>query len=552
MKVFVSLAQPKRRGNVKLYLEGKIPLRLKWYLEEMQGTKFSSSRCLAPLDPRLFELIQHYIKDLEPDKAVQEWYNGILSKEKQVLAIKELDDVDLGNTCRELKPYQRVAVEFALQNKRCILGDDVGMGKTVEAIKTVQLSNHLRHVLVVCPNSMKYTWQAEINDWFPGQQMTIVEAASRDKDVQKFRCGFLILNWDLVRLLPQLRRFVWNCIIADEAHRLKNRKAQVSVAFSKLKSARMYMLTATPCANHPGELWHLLHLLRPEKYTSYSRFFDMYVRTVKTHHGFVEIDKRRPEKNPTLLRRELAPIMISRDRRDYLPQLPPQVRTVLLGLTEEQKRLYKQMAKSMYIELDSGEELDALNVAVQLMRLRQIISTTATLQESDHSSKLDAVMSIIEDAPLNNQFVVFAQFRATVNSLEKRLHTANISCAKLMGAMGSKKAFAAVELFQSGKARVFAATTRAGGESITLTASHQIIIVEKDFNPSKQTQAIGRVDRFGQTEQCMVTYLHCHHTVDDWVDEITVPKQGMIDSIIRDKLKAHLQDSLNYLIGGRQ
>ena len=122
MTVFVSLAQPKRRGNVKLFIEGKIPLRLKWFLEEMQGVKFSSSRCLAPLDARLFELIQHYVKDIEPDEAVREWYNEILSKEKQVLAIKELDDVDLGDTCRELKPYQRVAVEFALQNRRCILG----------------------------------------------------------------------------------------------------------------------------------------------------------------------------------------------------------------------------------------------------------------------------------------------------------------------------------------------------------------------------------------------------------------------------------------------
>ena len=548
-KVFASIAQPKKRGSTKLFLEGKLPLRLRWFLEELQGTKFSSSRCLAPLDPRLFELIQHYVKDLEPDEAVREWYNEILSKEKQAIAIKELDDIDLGDTCRELKPYQRVAVEFALQNRRCILGDDVGMGKTVEAIKAVQLSNHLRHVLVVCTNSMKYTWQAEINRWFPGQQIVIVEAESRDKDVRSFKRGFLILNWELIRLLPQLRLFVWNCIIADEAHRLKNRKAQVSIAFSKLKSAWMLMLTATPCANHPGELWHLLHLLRPEKYTSHSRFFNMYVRTVRTHSGFVQIDKGHPEKNPTLLRRELAPIMINRDRRDYLQQLPPQIRTVLLDLTVEQKRLYKQMAKSMYVELDSGEEIDALNVAVQLMRLRQIISTTATLQESDYSSKLDAVMSIIEDSPLNNQFVVFAQFRATVNSLEKRLLASKITCAKLMGAMGSKRAFAAVEQFQSGKARVFVATTRAGGEGVTLTASHQIIIVEKDFNPAKQTQAIGRVDRFGQTEQCLVTYLHCSHTVDDWVNDITLPKQGMIDSILRDKLKAHLQDSIDYLGG---
>jgi len=549
MTVFVSLAQPKRRGNVKLFLEGKLPLHLKWFLEEMQGVKFSSTRCLAPLDPRLFELIQKKVKDLAPDETVREWYNGILSEEKQILAVKELDDVDLGDTCRELKPYQRVAVEFALRNKRCILGDDVGMGKTVEAIKAVQLSNHLRHVLVICPNSMKYTWRAEINRWFPGQQTTIVEAATRGVDVQRFKRGFLIVNWALVRLLPQLRRYVWNCIIADEAHRLKSRNVQVSYAFSKLKSARMYMLTATPFSNHPGEVWHLLHLLRPKKYTSYSRFFDMYVRTVRTHHGYVQIDKKRPEKNATLLRRELAPIMINRDRQDHLPQLPPQIRTVLLGLTIEQKRLYRQMAKSMYIELDSGEELDALNVAVQLMRLRQIVSTTATLQESDHSSKLDAVMSIIEDAPPDNQFVVFAQFRATINSLEKRLKASKISCAKLMGAMGSKRAFTAVERFQSGKARVFAATTRAGGESITLTASHQIIIVEKDFNPARQEQAIGRVDRFGQTKQCLVTYLHCPRTVDEWVDEITVPKQKMIDNIIRDKLRVHLQDSIEFLGG---
>lgn len=549
MTVLVSLAHPKRRGDVKLFLEGRIPLRLKWFLENMQGIKFSSSRCLAPLDPRLFDLIKRYVKDLEPSEDVRRWYNEILSKEKQAMSIKEHNDIHLGDVCSRLKPYQRVAVEFALRTKRCILGDDVGLGKTVEAIKAVQLSNHLHRVMVICPNCMKLTWRSEINTWFPGQQTTIVHAATRDKDVLGFRRGFLILNWELVRLLPQLRNHAWSCIIADEAHRLKNRDTQVSRAFSKLRSARMYMLTATPFANHPGELWHLLHLLRPKRYTSYSRFFDMYVRTVKTRHGFVEIDKRRPEKNSTLLRRELAPIMISRSRRDYLPQLPPQIRTVLLGLTKEQKRLYKQMAKSLYVELDSGEELDALNVAVQHMRLRQIVSTTATLQDSDHSSKLDAVMSVIKDAPPDNRFVVFAQFRATVFALEKRLNASKITCVTLVGAMGSTKAFAAVESFQAGKTRIFIATTRAGGESITLTASHQVIIVEKDYNPARQEQAIGRVDRFGQTEQCLVTYLHCPHTIDDAVNEITLPKRGMIDSIIRDKLKAHLQDSLRYLRG---
>jgi len=548
-KVFVSLASPKKRGSTKLYIEGRIPIRLKYFLETMQGVKFSSQRCLAPLDPRLLELIQHQVKNIVLSESVREWYNAILVEDKESIAVKEQSDVRFGGVCDRLKPYQRVAVAFALHNKRCILGDDVGMGKTVEAIKAVQLSNHLGNVLIVCPNNMKYTWRAEINNWFPGQQVTVIETSTRDKDLRKYKRGFAIINWALVRLMPQLRRYVWSCIIADEAHRLKNRKTQVSRAFSKLKSARLYMLTATPFANHPGELWHLLHLLNPKRYNSYSRFFDMYVRTVRTYHGFVQIDKKHPEKNSTLLRRELAPIMIRRDRRDYLSQLPPQIRTVLLGLTTEQKRLYKQMSRSMYIELESGEELDAINVAVQLMRLRQIVSTTATLQESDHSSKLDAVVSIIKDAPPDNQFVVFAQFRATIHSLEKRLRANNITCVKLLGAMGAKKAFEAVNRFQSGKARVFAATMEAGGESITLTASNQVIIIEKNFNPAKLDQAIGRVDRFGQKEQCLITYLRCPHTVDDWVDTIVLPKQRMIDSITRDKLKIHLQDSIDYLGG---
>lgn len=77
----------------------------------------------------------------------------------------------------ELKPfpYQNEGIEYGLKNKRFILGDEPGLGKTVQSIKTVLESDSFP-CLVICPASLKLNWQREWHMWSDRKAMILNDA----------------------------------------------------------------------------------------------------------------------------------------------------------------------------------------------------------------------------------------------------------------------------------------------------------------------------------------------------------------------------------------
>jgi SNF2 family DNA or RNA helicase len=470
---------------------------------------------------------------------VRDWYNGILETERTSIMLSQLTDIPIAGVDHRLMSYQRVGVNFLIRHKRCILADDVGLGKTAQVLEAMEAINTQGRVLIICTNSSKYWWREEIEKWFPGKSRIVIESAKRNALFADFKreAEFLIINWEAVRLMPELKQVPWQWIVADEAHRLKDRNTIVRNAVNALHSNRIVLVTATPVVNMPADLWSLLNLLYPERYPSYWRFYEMYVNYTIGWHGYKEINRDAPVRNPELLQRELAPVMLRRTRTQYRKTLPPQYKEIPLMLTPQQIRMYKTMAREMYTSLE------AMNMGACILRLRQIVSTTATLQDSDYSSKLDAAVEIITDMA-SESFVVFTMFRDTALALKKRLVARYITCGLILGMQTPAERTETVKLFQEKKQRVVIATIQAGGESLTLTAAHQVLFIDKHYSSTIQEQAVGRIDRFGQTQQCLVTSLLCHHTVDDLVEEILAYKERMIDRVLQEKFFESLQDSL--------
>jgi len=547
--VYISVARPTPRSSLKLRITGEIPQHLGFFLRYLQGAKLDEDILWLPREPRLLELLLRDIPSnvlLSTD--VQTWYEDLLVREQKSVALTKLDNIQVPGIDKRLRAFQQVGVNFILKNKRCILADDVGMGKTAQVLEAIELSKNHQRILVICTNSAKWWWKDEVEKWFPGQHRTVVEAATRQETMQRYKeiNGFLIINWELVRLMPQLQQYVWHWVVADEAHRLKNHKTQVWKHVNGLLTQRIVMLTASPISNEPADLWALLHLLYPKQYPSYRRFYGMYVNSYLDMNGYVKINRAKPVRNVELLQREIAPVLLHRDKEGYRSTLPPQNKVIPLQLKPAQARMYKTMAKKMYATLESGEEIEVFDVGAQIVRLRQIISTTATLQKNDYSSKLDAAVDLVENAP-GEQFVFFALFRATVLCLQRRLNKIGITCEVILGGQPPEERYQVVEDFQASKIQVVVSTVQAGGESITLTASHQVVFIEKHYSHTVQQQAIGRVDRFGQEHQCLITSLHCPHTVDDLVEKIVSSKSTMVETILRGQFFENLQDSLSFL-----
>lgn len=502
-------------------------------VSDIPGVSLKAGKLYLPPDYRLIELVAA-VSDFSGSPSFKLWYVKGVKEAREILDIISLDDAQVDHPqAKNLYPFQRVGINFLLKRRNSLLADDCGLGKTVQAILAAECSGSYTNILVLCPNSVKGTWREEIEKWAEFQRdITIFESPKRKKQMSEFSGGWAIVNYEqFVAENGYASLAKWDWVICDEAHRLANRKTKVSRGVAALRPKNFALLTGTPMGNSPGELWSALHILYPERYTSYWRFFNMYVEYA-THPVFGSIDIL-GAKNTEYLRKDLSSIMLQRKKEDVYKQLPDKTyQTINLDMNPSQEKYYKQMAKKLYVEISEGERLYAMTMMSKILRLRQILSTPYGLGLPDDSCKLDAVEDIVRGT--TRRVLVFTLYRATVEKLSERLK--DIPHAIVIGGIGQEEIERAKAALNHGKARVLIATLGAGGEGLTLTGASTVIFVDNHWNPIKQKQAEDRAHRVGQTKNVHIITLHCKGTVDDLVQSILDKKITMSEDILRNGL----------------
>lgn len=480
--------------------------------------------------------------------------------------------------------FQRDAVAFGVEHPRLLLADEMGLGKTIEAVSIVEelwaqdapyagFSNPDPR-LVIAPASMVRKWAKEIEEW-TGQTAVVIESklapAKRTaalREAAETPGAWVIVNWEQIRAQkvetgkakpkyawqlkqPLFGEIEWAAVIADEAHRAKNKDAQQTRGLWQLHSPVQLALTGTPILNSPDEIWSLLAWLRPEQYGEYHRdkvgywrFFEQYVDYYEGHYGRIITGV----KNADALRFELKDKLVRRTKGQVL-DLPEKVRTTIpLALHPKQRKLYDEALSGLTLEIETalGQALKAIadiaredewlaaerliaaakdgdikrlvmlipNAAARIVRMRQIVSSPALLGAPDDSAKLDAAVDLIVDHP-DQQFVVFSEFRETTRLLEERLSKRKIEARCLTGDTPIDSRETLVADFQAGEFRVFISTIKAGGVGLTLTAAQTAIFIERDWTPAINEQAEDRLHRIGQQQSVSILILEAQNTVDD-------------------------------------
>jgi SNF2 family DNA or RNA helicase len=489
-----------------------------------------------PLDSTVAQRLLHTLQP-EIDIDFQIWLKQAKSQATSEISVSLPADAEIElEWADELYPYQRSGIEFLLKHKKAILADDLGLGKTVQAISTV--CSHYRHdlpgpVLVVCPNSVTGVWKREVEKWSKGKQLVEI-INGRNAPLRKKQLSsavednrWIVINWEKLRIMPELADIKWCAVIADEAHRAKNRKAQQTKALWKLRAELQLALSGTPLMNSPSELWALLKWIEPTTYTSYWAFYDHYVDFYEGYFGKVETGVR----DPDALRFELANKLARRTKAEVLdlPEITRQV--VSVPMKPYQRKLYETAEKELWIKvaqeategdtsaqklLENPGELFLLpNAAARCTRLRQIASSPSLLGGDDVSCKLDAAVEIIKDADPSKQFVVFSLFKDTVKLLESRLESKGISCDTITGDTDANVRTDIINRFQNEDFRVIVMTQATGGVGITLTAADTVIFVEQSWVPADNEQAEARLHRIGQVNNVQSILLQAENTLDD-------------------------------------
>jgi SNF2 family DNA or RNA helicase len=435
----------------------------------------------------------------------------------------------------DLFGFQAEDVEYLHKQHMVLIANDMGTGKTYEAIardQRIRMNTKagnptvLERTLVIAPlTTLESTWQTHFEE-LTNLPVTLVNPKDRAGSWAQFkkRGGVFCVHWEALRLMPELNSVRWLHIIADECHRAKNRSAQQTQALKKIQQVSWKTaMSGTPVINRPDELWSMLNWLYPDRYRSYWKFFNKYVEFEMIIQGNRRFRKIIGPINTEQLLAEIKLFYVRRRKEDVLPDLPAKYySTITVDLSSTQRRAYDMMKKDMIAWIGQQEEelLVAPVVIAQLTRLQQFACAhadfdplTGRVRLQEPSSKLDALMQILEDNP-EQQVVVFSRFKSFVHMAMRRLQKEGITHVELTGDIKQEDRSGLIRRFQSGAARVFVGSIAAGGVGITLTAASTVVFVDRDWSPALNAQAEDRLHRIGQKDAVQVIDIIARNTVD--------------------------------------
>ena len=219
----------------------------------------------------------------------------------------------------ELKPFQRAGVAYLLEQRRAFLADEQGLGKTIEALATLE-ADGAYPAIVVCPASLKLNWMREIERWLPGRSaQTLTGMGGNNSPIPA--ADITVVNYDILAARAQtLGAMAPRALVLDESHYCKNAAAKRTQAVARLASSvpsdgLVLALTGTPVMNRPPELIAQLRILgRLADFGSGAQFG----RRFKGADAHVRLHWHLRSR-----------CFVRRLKVDVLPQLPAKTRTVV-------------------------------------------------------------------------------------------------------------------------------------------------------------------------------------------------------------------------------
>lgn len=432
---------------------------------------------------------------------------------------------------------------------RALLADEVGLGKTIEALmilREYQLRGMARRVLVLAPAALVRHWVGELSDK-GGLQVRSTHDRSLRTMGERFWSddGVVVASLALARGAQHaeaVRKQAWDLVIVDEAHHVKNRRTASYALVDALRSRFLLLVTATPIETDLDELYNLVTLVRPGQFATPAAFRKQYVDTS---------DPTSP-KNRERLRSLLAEVMVRNTRARCGLKLPPRfVTTVVVEPNEPERAMYQgvlelvrrhgdqattRMAVATLL-LEAGSSPKALEHTLE--RVAQNARYPETLRE--HASKLcewtaqiqrpskdNTVLEIVRSVP--DQTLVFTRYRRAAEHIAAHLSAQGFEVGLFHGGLGAEEKEHALARFRAGSRCLVA--TDVGGEGQNLQFCHLLINYDLPWNPMQIEQRIGRLHRMGQTEPVRVFNLCAKNTAEERLLDVLDRRLSLFELVV--------------------
>jgi len=453
-------------------------------------------------------------------------------------------------------PFQKAGIAYGHARTAVLFGDEMGLGKTVEAIGLLNADPTLKRILVVCPASLKLNWRHELEKWLCRKRVIFIADSKLFPDLED---GIVIINYDILsRHTKQIKSVEWDAVIIDEAHFLKNKDAlRTRQVFGRepkrsqkaagdqgepaIRARKKILLTGTPIANRPNEIFPLIHFLDPENWPSFWSFARRYCGAHNNGFGW---DVSGATNLDELQRKLRETILIRRLKKDVLTELPPKRRQIIelpatgaaVAVVKAERAAYAAredtiLAEQARVELAKASE-DPAVYAEAVKRLRKCMMVAfdeiSALRHETAVAKIPQLIEFTRDAiEESGKVVLFLHHKDCVAAVAREFGNAAVM---LVGDTEMADRQAAVDRFQNDPTcTLFIGSTMAAGVGITLTASAHVIIGELDWVPGNVTQAEDRTHRIGQRESVLVQHLVLENSLDAHIAKTIVRKQEIIE-----------------------
>lgn len=439
-------------------------------------------------------------------------------------------------------PYQREGIAYGLDKKRLIIGDEPGLGKTLQSIGIVDTADAYP-CLVICPSSLKINWQREFEKFTDKKALVLdnstcttwpylLKMAMYHVAVVNYESLRKFFVWDIkggksfrlkdVVFCPHIRMF--RSIIIDESHRVKDPAAQQTIFTKGITTGKEWiiLLSGTPVVNRPEDLVAQLSIMgRLQEFGGRTKFMADYCTDPK--------DKKAEPAIPLSVLSDTlyANCMIRREKAKVLPQLPDKTRVDLyvdISNMPEYNLAAADLAAylSQYTgctdwEIRSKMRMEAL---VRFMTLRKLATLGKVAQA------VDFIRTFLENG---KKLIVFCSLHDVVDALVKAFPGA----VTVTGRDSAVSKQAAVDAFQNNPdTMLIICSIKAAGVGLTLTASSNVAFIELAWTYADCCQCEDRAHRIGQKDNVTCYYLLGRGTIDQTVYSLIHRKKSIAAEIM--------------------
>lgn len=432
--------------------------------------------------------------------------------------------------------YQKEGIAYALRHKRCIFGDQPGLGKTLQAIGTVTIAKAYP-CLVICPAALKINWQREFKK-FAGKQALILDDRNKDswqRYVELKCCDIFITNYESLKKFfvlgvkddarftlrsitfdPRINLF--KSVVIDESHKCKSTKTQQSKFVEGICKGKEYILelTGTPVVNDNTDLIQQLKIMgRLEDFGGYKNYVERFCNGPRKASNLKELNWRL-----------WTSCFFRREKAKVLTQLPDKTRQYIeMDITTREEYRKAEADLINYLRQYKGKTDKEIEKSMR----GEVMVRMGILKAISARGKIRAAAEFIHDViDGGEKLIVFAFLKEVVLEMKKLFPEA----VTVTGEDNARQKQAAVDAFQNDpECKLIILNYKSGGTGLTLTASSRVAFIEFPWTFSDCEQAEDRAHRNGQKNNVNCYYFLGKDTIDEYMYKVIQTKKDIANGL---------------------